>query len=225
MMLAGTTVFPSGFNNGNINFDYAYPEGGVQVYGPGPGAIGSAGDFWNTADVMSVGQYISPLSLFDGHGIATGVSWSYVGGGGIIGGMGGTYGALIDISTVIYSASITGLIPNHAYNLYLFETFADNLLTVNGVGFTTLATQPGGLSTLTAGVQYDVHTVIADASGTLTFTPTSSSFEITSWQLTTVPEPSVLGLLVTGGVGILIRQRRRLLHCEAIRGSFFSRKS
>jgi hypothetical protein len=214
-ILASTKVFPSGFDNGIINFNYNFPEYGYQVYGPGPGAIGSAGDFWNTADTTSVGEYISPLSLFNASGAATSVQWSYVGGGGIASGYGGTYDRLVNISTVIESATITGLTPNQQYNLYLFETYDQKALTVNGVGFTDFAIQPGMVNTLTAGFQYDVHTVTADSSGTLTFAPVSSTFEISSWQLTPVPEPSVLGLLAAGGIALLVCQRRNLLRCQA----------
>ncbi len=212
--LASTRVSAQGFDSGIIDFDYSDSAAGYPVYGPGAAAIGSAGDLWNTAVVSDVGQLVSPVNLYSTDGTSTGVQWSYLGGGGILSGIGGTYGGLVDVSTVFWYADISGLIPNQQYNLYLYSTYSDEVISVNGTAFTTYAIQSGTVDSLTAGIQYSVNSVTADSSGTLTFLPISSleagvAF-ISSWQIEPVPEPSALGLLAVGTIVLLAQRRRKL---------------
>jgi hypothetical protein len=210
-MPAGATVVAPGFNSGVIGFDYSFPEIGYAAYGPGPGAIGSAGDLWNSVSTIYYGgTQKGPLSLFNTDGAATSVQWYVTGGGGLSGADGGTYGRLFDVSTYIASANISGLTPNQSYNLYLYSVYWDEQMSVNGVNFTMPGVR-GSVDTLTVGSDYDVHTVTADSSGTLTFVTVYAQFGtpyISSWQLTPAPEPPVLGLLAAGTAALLVRRRR-----------------
>jgi hypothetical protein len=220
-MLAGPRVSAQGFNSGIIDFSYNDSGAGYPVYGPGAAAIGSAGDLWNTVGESELGQQISPVNLFRTDGASTDVQWSYLGGGGILSGLPGTYGGLVDVSTVFWQADLTGLTPNQQYSLYLYSTYSDEVISVNGTAFTTYGIQSGAVNSLTAGIEYDVQSVTADSSGTLTFLPVSSLESgvafITSWQIEPVPEPSALGLLAVGTI-ILLVQRRRILGSRLIAG-------
>jgi hypothetical protein len=187
-------VSADGFNSGIIDFDYNFNEIGWPVYGPGAAAIGSASDLWNTVSMTYYGGVQpSPVNLFNTDGTSTSVEWSLFGGGGPGYPIGGTYGRLFDVSVNISSATITGLTPNQQYDLYLFSCLWNNVISVNGVDFTTSGINVGSVNSLTAGIQYDVHTVTADSSGTLAFEPISGGY-ISSWQLTPVPEPSTISL-------------------------------
>jgi len=181
------------FNSGVIGFDYNLADYGFPGYGPGPGAIGSAGDVWNTASTVDT----SPLSLNKTDGTPTSAVWNLSGGGGVGSNIGGTYARLMDINTYFSSASITGLTPNRQYNLYLYNAYWDETIQVNGVDFFETGIRFGSVDTLTEGSEYAVHTVTSDSSGTLSFTPISWNATygnpyITSWQLTPVPEPRVM---------------------------------
>ena len=193
--LASTRVSAAGFNSGIIDFDYNWTESGYPAYGPGAAAIGSAGDLWNT--ISADGQQNNPLNLYNTDGTSTSVIWSLSSGGSQGNAIGGTYGRLFDVSVAFYSATITGLTPNRQYNLYLFSAVWSEEISVNGIDFTTSGIHSGSVNSLTAGSQYDVHTVTADSSGTLAFVPVSAEFGtpyISSWQLTPVPEPSTISL-------------------------------
>jgi hypothetical protein len=210
-MPAGATVVAPGFNSGIINFDYSFPEIGYPAYGPGAGVIGSAGDLWNSVStIYYAGTQKPPLSLYNMAGASTSVQYFVLGGGGVSGADGGTYGRLFDVSTYVSSATISGLTPNQSYNFYLYSVYWDEQMSINGVTFTMPGVR-GSVDTLTAGSDYDVHTVTADSSGTLTFVPISAQFGtpyISSWQLTPAPEPPVLGLLAAGTAALLVRCRR-----------------
>ncbi|MGB8369442.1 MAG: hypothetical protein ACLPYZ_06805 [Limisphaerales bacterium] len=196
--LAGIRVSAAGFNSGIIDFDSNFAADGYPAYGPGAAAIGSAGDLWNTVSVTYYGGTPKgPLNLYNTDGTSTSVEWSLSSGGGISDTIGGTYGSLFDTSVAFYSATITGLTPNEQYNLYLYSVCWDEVISVNGIDFTTYGIHSGSVNSLTAGSQYDVHTVTADSSGTLAFVPISAEFGtpyISSWQLTPVPEPSTISL-------------------------------
>ena len=207
--LAITRVSAAGFNSGIIDFDYKFTGSGYPAYGPGAAAIGSAGDLWNT--VSGDGQQNNPLNLYNTDGTSTSGIWSLSSGGSQANAIGGTYRRLFDVSVAFYSATITGLTPNQQYNLYLFSAVWNEEISVNGIDFTTSGIHSGIVNSLTAGSQYDVHTVTADSSGTLAFVPISAQFVtpyISSWQLTPVPEPSALGLLAVGVTALLVRRRR-----------------
>ena len=212
--LASIRVSATGFNSGIIDFDYNFIEIGYPAYGPGAAAIGSAGDLWNTVSTTYYGGVQKgPLNLYNTDGTSTSVEWFLSGGGGLSGAIGGTYGRLFDVSTYISSATITGLTPNQQYNLYLFSVYWSEEISVNGIDFTTSGIHSGSVNSLTAGSQYDVHTVTADSSGTLAFVPISAQFGtpyISSWQLTPVPEPSVSGLLAVAATALLVRRRHNL---------------
>ena len=204
--LASTRVPAAEFNSGIINFDHSDPEIGYPAYGPGPAAIGSAGDLWNTVSMTYYGgEPKGPLSLYNTNGTSTSVEWSLLSGGGISDPtIGGTYGRLFDVSVHFYSATITGLTPNQQFNLYLYSVLDwDEVISVNGVDFTTYGIHQSAIvNSLTAGSQYDVHTVTADSLGTLAFVPISAHFGpyISSWQLTPVPEPSSITLALVGAI-------------------------
>jgi hypothetical protein len=197
------------FNDGLIDFDYNWTDLGYPAYGPGPGAIGSAGDLWNTSQLYPTG----PLPLNKTDGSATSVMWSLSGAGGVAANISGVYAKLFDVSTYIFSATITGLTPNRQYNLYLFEAYWGETIDVNGISFTTPGIRFGSVDSLTAGSQYDVHTVTADSSGKLTFVPISAQYDnpyITSWQLAQVPEPSPISLVGLALAAALLGTRRLL---------------
>lgn len=219
---ASSELSASEFDSGIVNFDqYFIAQGSITqnfpAYGPGPAAIGSAGDLWNTLAVGSYGPYVSPLNLYNADGAATSVKWSYLGGGGYVVDLLGTYGRLVDAGTAFQSATITGLTPNQQYNLYWFNPYYGQVISVNGIDFATDGIQIAIVDSLTAGIEYDVHTVTADSSGTLAFVPISTQVGVAffcSWELTPVPEPSTislagLGLLAFAALGITRSQRRR----------------
>ncbi len=195
------------FASGTIDFDCSQLAIGDAPYGPGPAAIGSPGDLWNTADITTS----APLSLFDTHGNLTTVVWSIFGSGGVAAPLSGTYAKLVDVSTAVYSATISGLSPNQPYTLYLYSAYWDMVFAVNGVDFTTYGIRYGSVNSLVAGSEYDVHTVTADATGTLSFSSVSAQFGVpyvTSWQLTAVPEPGTCAL---GALSLVIALLRRSL--------------
>jgi hypothetical protein len=211
MLMAGSnravTVNPV---TGTINFNFSYPGIGYPAYGPGPGAIGSAGDVWNTESLINANN---PLSLEQSGGTATTAVWSLASGGGVATTIGGTYGRLFDASAAFYSASISGLNPGQQYNFYLYSVYWSEVININGVDFSTSGINSGTVNSLSVGSQYDVHTVTADATGTLAFTPVSAQFGtpyITSWQLTPVPEPGSIQLVgVTLAAAYPFFRRRR----------------
>jgi hypothetical protein len=179
------------FDSGIIDFCY-YQYGATIPYGPGPAAIGSAGDLWNSAQIT---MSLSPL--LNVSGLTTDVAWAVSSGGGISGGLGGTYGWLFSTATGIYTASISGLTPGARYNLYLYGSWnGANPIMINGVSFSPPAVRD--TLSLNQGSQYDVETVIADSSGQLTFTPSGGYSYVTSWQLTPVPEPGAYPLFLIG---------------------------
>jgi hypothetical protein len=104
------------FDDGLVNFDYNWTDLGWSAYGPGPGAIGSAGDIWNTEQLYPTG----PLTLNKADGSACTVTWDQSGGGGgATPHITGTYAKLFDVSCYFTSATISGLTPNRPYNLPL----------------------------------------------------------------------------------------------------------
>ncbi len=196
------------FTTGIIGFDYSAAGLGFPAYTSGPGVIGSAGDLWNTQDITDT----SAINLMKNDGTLTSAVWHLSGGGGLASpNINGTYARLLDVSTAISSASISGLTPGASYQLYLYSVYWDENIRVNGVDFFTQGIRFGTVNTLQQGTDYDVHTVIADPSGTLSFVPISAQFGtpyITSWQLTAaVPEPG--SLLIAGMLGLAWAVRRR----------------
>jgi len=197
------------FNSGLIDFNYNAPADGLPGYTRGPGAIGSPGDVWNNA----AWGVSTTMKLAATDGSLTSAIWTLESGGGVgTTSLSGTYAGLVEASTAITSAAITGLTPNRQYDLYLYEVYWGETISVNGVNFTTPGVRFGTINTLTDGNEYDVETVTADSTGTLTFTPVSAQFGtpyITSWQLTPVPEPSTLALLAVGASAVALRLRRK----------------
>jgi hypothetical protein len=192
------TAFAAAPFAGLINFDCSFAEGGYAPYGPGPGAIGSAGDLWNAFDI---GNPTTPLSLTKSDGTLTTATWNISTGGGTGGPVPGPYTWLFDINASIYSASISGLIPGATYRLYIYAAYWSQDIRVNGVDFVTPATHQNAVTNLSG--WYAVHNVIADPSGTLAFVPYSvesgGNVSISSWQLTTVvPEPNCIVLVLLG---------------------------
>ncbi len=216
-LTASTRVAASGFYSGIIDFNQNDVAAGYPGYGPGAAAIGSAGDFWNTVSTTYYsGVEKGPVSLYKTDGTATGVEWSLSGGGGLATTIGGTYGKLFDVSTYINSASITGLTPNAQYNLYLYSVYWNEVISVNGTDFATYGINSGSVNSLTAGIQYDIHTVTADSSGTLAFVPVIAQYGtpyISSWQLMPVPEPSTISL---AGLALLAFVGLQLRHLESV---------
>jgi hypothetical protein len=196
------------FNSGLIDFNYNAPNYGFPGYTSGPGAIGSPGDQWNSVAWASD----NPVNLITTDGSLTSAIWTINGGGGLATpNLNGAYAGLLQASTAVYSATITGLTPNRQYDLYLYEAYWGWTYSVNGVDFTTPGVRYGTIDTLTDGNEYDVETVTADPAGTLTFTSVNAQFGtpyMTSWQLTPVPEPSVMALL-TGGTALMLFGKRR----------------
>ncbi len=205
---AGNAAFATaGFYSGTIDFCYQFPDFGNLAYGPGPAAIGSAGDLWNSTYLLT-----GLNTLFDTTGATTDVSWVFSTGIGYGYTLGGTYGRLFSSFNGFNTATITGLTPNEQYNLYLYgNSFYANSLTVNGVSFSVPLVVDA--STLNPGIQYDVETVRADSSGQLTFTPTGSlSSFVSSWQLTPVPEPQSSSLLSVAAISLFGFSLRRKKH-------------
>jgi hypothetical protein len=201
-----------GFDSGIINFDYSFPEIGLTAYGPGAAAIGFSGDLWNS---RSAANPIPPLLLHKADGTPTSVTWSVsTGGGGGNPNTTGAYARLMDADTAIYSATISNLTPNQNYELYLFSGPWAQIIRVNDVDYSTAAyAHYGVVDTLTAGVNYEVHTVASDPAGTLSFLGIYSEFNgapsITSWQLTPIPEPAAFSLLGLGSLAVLMVRRWR----------------
>jgi hypothetical protein len=195
-MLASIKLSATGFNSGIIDFDFNFTGIGHPAYGPGAAAIGSAGDLWNTVSITYYNQLQpSPVDLYNTDGTSTSVEWSLLGyGGGGGGALEGTYASLFDVGVIFSSATITGLTPNQQYNLYLFSSYLSDVISVNGIDFTTPGISSGSINSLTVGSQYDVHTVTADASGTLTFEAIPPQSAISSWQIEPAPEPSTISL-------------------------------
>ena len=197
------------FASGIIGFDYGGAAYGMPAYSSGPGAIGAVGDVWNTQDTIDT----SAINLMKNDGTLTSAVWHLSGGGGAgTPNINGAYARLLDVSTAISSASISGLTPGASYYLYLYSVYWDENIRVNGVDFFTQGIRFGTVNSLQQGVHYDMHTVIADPSGTLSFVPISAQFGtpfISSWQLASVPEPA--SLLVAGMVGLAwaVRKGRR----------------
>jgi len=195
------------FTSGIISFDYNLP-GYYPGYTTGPGAIGSAGDTWNVTSIVGS----SPVTLETTTGQATDVAWNFTTSGGQSVTLGGTYGPLFEDSSALTSSpTITGLTPDQTYVLYIYSAYWGQVWDVNGVNFSTPEiVNAGSVNTLTDGVNYDVETVTADATGTLTFSNVSSQNgppEISAWQLTPVPEPSVCALLAVGASCLTWRMR------------------
>jgi hypothetical protein len=203
--LSSAPVSAAGFDSGIINFDYSYPELGFLPYGPGPGAIGSAGDYWNTASFTS--PSLSDLMTADG--TATDVTWTLTtGSGGGTYNITGVYARLFDWSTTFYTAVISGLTPNAAYDLYLYSTYWDQTLGVNGVAFELTGIRFGTVNDLTG--LYAAHTVTANAFGDLEIVCISAPYEppdISSWQLMPVPEPGSISLVSVAALAGFISRR------------------
>ncbi len=198
------------FDSGLVDFDYDWTDQGYSVYGPGPGAVGSANDSWNTAELYNAGTF----TLNTADGSPSSVAWYRAGGGGAATGVTGTYANLFDVSSYFTSASISGLTPNAQYNLYLYNAYWGETIAVNGTDFTTPGKRFGSVNSLLPGSDYDTHTVTADSSGMLTLTPVSAQFNdpsISSWQLSPVPvpEPTSISLVAIALTAALLAPRRR----------------
>jgi hypothetical protein len=191
---------------GIINFDYSFSFLLLPGYGPGAAAIGSAGDIWNSVEAS---YPLSGLQKTDG--TVTGVGWSITQGGGGAEVLGGPYGRLCDVYTYFNAASITGLVPDQSYDLYLFASILTNGVDVNGVTFSTPALPHNtDVNSLNEGVQYAAHTVVANASGQLVFAPLGGSSRnpfVASWQLVAVPEPGVTSFTILALAAITATRR------------------
>ncbi len=142
------------FSSGLIDFNYNFANYGYPGYSTGPGAIGAAGDLWNSVSTVDA----SPIDLETTGGNSTSVAWTISGGGGgsATPYINGTYAGLLQVSTVVPSATLTGLTPNLPYDLYLYETYWGETFSVNGVDFTTPGIRYGTVNSLTDGSEYDV---------------------------------------------------------------------
>ena len=207
------------FSSGSINFDYQQTFVGLPPFGPGAAAIGSPGDIWNANEL---GNQNGTFALVRNDGAPLGVTWTMVSGGGQSGAQGGTYGRLFDVLTAFYSASIDGLTPGQQYSLYLYSChFFFDHLTVNGVDFYTPGVGGGDINSLTEGNEYVVHSVVADPSGKLVFTPIGAGGPnpafITAWQLTPVPEPGVASLAALAAAAMALRACRARKRFTAVK--------
>lgn len=216
-LAATTTLFSfnicyGNFDSGTINLDYRFSQIGLATYGPGAAAVGSPGDLWNSSDVALANQGVSNLKKTDG--LVTTVNWSVLSGAGFgITSTTGQYAKLMDAGVQIASATLNNLSPLRQYELYLFSGNWTQIIRVNGVDFATPSLAHfGAVNTLTSGVNYDHHSVTADAFGQLSFEGIYSQLDqypsITSWQLVAVPEPSCLALIGAGALAGLRRSRK-----------------
>src|ERR1035441_1013882 len=206
-VLVGTRALAGSFDSGIISFDYNWSAFGYVPYGPGPGAIGGIGDLWNSVSLDA--QDPRNLSLMTTAGKPTSVVWYAPSGGASAWCSRGPYGKLFDVQDACVSPAVRGLTPNQAYNLYLYDSQLAQVTSVNGVTFSTPPSTRADIYWLGNGVHYDMHTVVADSSGTLSFQDGLTA--ITAWQLTPVPEPSLFALAGLGASALMI-SRRRLLY-------------
>ena len=201
--LVGTRALGGSFDSGIISFDYNWSAFGYVSYGPGPGAIGAIGDLWNSVSLDAADP--RNVSLMTTDGKPTSVVWFAPSGGGSGEHFPGPYGRLFDVQDSCVSPAVRGLTPNQAYNLYLYDSESAQVTSVNGVTFSTPPATMVDIYWLGSGVHYDMHIVVADSSGTLSFK--DGLTEITSWQLTPVHEPSLFALAGLSVSAIMMSRR------------------
>ncbi len=201
----------------------------------GAGVIGTGSDVWNHAGYSANSQ-----SLFDSNGHSTGVSMSVVATGNV-GGLGNVSPnttlsseydyTLSDVTPI--TVSLTGLIPNEAYDLYAYSitdpccgpqpgsaATRPGLISAalaNGGASAPVTANPT-LDTWVAGQNYVLLPVVADSSGDLTFTAArlnvNTEADLNGFQLIAVPEPSawiaLLGVAGMGLIGLVWRRRNAI---------------
>jgi hypothetical protein len=182
----------------------------------GAGVIGNSGDFWNGVDWNNIPR--SANNLKTASGSTTGISVSFLAFGTYGQGAGnnnyGNIGALLDPETLLGASvsTISGLIANSQYDLYLIGANSSIGLSVNGVNYSWGQLPNGNYNSFPSSEGgYDMHTVTADANGVLSIVGSYPNSWISALQLTPspTPEPSTLALASLGAVSMLAFRRRK----------------
>jgi len=242
-LLQAQTLINVDFNGNSVGT--AYGGGGVGT-GPtmtGAAVLGSAGDQWNgfgdsafTFANYPGGMSGSGLALNYANGSASGVTMSLTADGSYNANepvwnnhspfttAASPYANLMQdliYANVPQTLTLSGLAPNQAFNLVLYNAGDQNVgagrtstFTVNGV--TQTSVWDGTTSTLVAGVDYvDFASATSDGTGTLVINygvPGGSDgleTDLDGFQLlSSVPEPTTLACLAVAGTMGLVWRRR-----------------
>jgi hypothetical protein len=208
-----------------INVDFGSTTGPSPTYS-GTAVAPDAGTTWNgvdpAADVTPFTTYTSG-ALVDSNGNPTNVtttvnnSWDY-------------YGAADSVIAPdlmhdyvfsqapggTFSFSIDGLTPGGVYDLYLYSDTGAQVTDFNIGGNVKIVTNTPAQSAWTQGANYEVYSGLVAVGGTISVSATGHDQPVwdnygvlNGFQLQSVPEPSLIAMVVSGAVGLLACARRK----------------